>query len=705
MSWSERGWGLLRENRFLVSTFCVILVLSLVAVYILQRTQEASPQELTNKLLLFVLWYLDVSLILVLAFILIRNLVKLVLERRSGALGSRFKTKLVVTYVALTFVPVIFMFLVANNILQRSIDRWFASPVEEVLRSGAVVTEELRELVEERLLRQAEAAASQLADDSRHDVMQRVHRMLGVDLLAVYVDGRRLRAVSDPRRLPTSVPPLERDLTVAGRRADRWRGGLLIRAWTPMGSDEAVVVGTMLPQEILVHLERASAAHAMFQEMELERGTITGTTMLVFLAVTLMLLFATVWVGLYLSRRLTEPLSAVVRATRKVAEGSELEEVREPASDEVGVLVASFNAMVRRLRQSEAEIRASNQELATLLATIPTGVLTVDPRAQQFRPNLSAARLLGSSDWAGTWRGLNELDRPGLETLVERLGADAPYDVAAEQLEVEVAGVVRHLDVTVRPFPEGRWVVALDDLTQLVRAQRMAAWGEVARRIAHEIKNPLTPIRLAAERIQRRVESRETFDEELRDVVDSSCGAIVAHVSGLKELVDAFHAYAKMPAVNPRPTNVRRLLEEVVALYDSIRPGVVVGMEWTGPASLVLLDPALVRQALVNLIDNSVEACDDACTVIVSGELSDHELTLTVEDDGPGLPTDQAELLIQPFYSTKGRGSGMGLALVHRIVSDHGGSLELRRSEGGGARVCIRLTAVTIRDSDASAVS
>jgi nitrogen fixation/metabolism regulation signal transduction histidine kinase len=185
--------------------------------------------------------------------------------------------------------------------------------------------------------------------------------------------------------------------------------------------------------------------------------------------------------------------------------------------------------------------------------------------------------------------------------------------------------------------------------------------------------------------------------------VETGCGAIVAHVAGLKELVDAFHGYAKMPAVSPRPTDVCRLLEEVVALYTDIRPGVHVRAVSTGNRCRVLLDSALIRQALVNLIDNSVEACGEAGSITVSGVLADHELTLVVEDDGPGLPTDQAELLVQPFFSTKGRGTGMGLALVHRIVTDHGGALELMRSEAGGTRVCIRLSAVTVRGAETEA--
>ncbi len=685
MSEWVRAWHRYRrQNRFLIFAFLALLLLSLLAVYLAQRTQVASPRELTNRLLLFVLWYLDISLILVLLFILARNVVRLAVERRSGVLGSRFRTKLVLTYVGLTFVPVIFIFLIATNFLQRSVDRWFSSPVEEVLRGGTSVTEQLREMVEERLARQAEAAATELARPHSDEPLTHLHALLGVDLVALYDGPRLVQAVTDPRRIPRSLPPLSwNDLGLPGHRADRWRGGLLIRAWVPLADGRAVVVGDMLPREVLVHLERASAAYATFQEMKLERGTVTSTTVLVFLAITLLLLFATVWMGLYLSRRFTEPLLAVAAATQRVAEGNQLEEVAIPASDEMAVLVNSFNAMVRRVRATEAEILASNQEMATLLATVPTGVLTIDPAHASFRPNRAAARLLGEPSWSGEWHPLATLDRPGLEPLSARLARPSTR-AAHGQLELDLGGAVRHLEVTSEPLPGGGLVVALDDLTQLLRAQRQAAWSEVARRIAHEIKNPLTPIRLAAERIQRHARSVEG---ELAEVITSGCAAIVAHVAGLKELVDAFHQYAKMPQVTPRPTAVGRLLREVISLYEGLREGVEVLLVVAPDELTAAVDAVLLRQALVNLLDNAVEAIPEHGTVTVHGLAQGQDLVLEVTDTGVGLPVDDPEVLIQPFFSTKGRGSGMGLALVHRVVSDHNGMLELASLPEGGTRV------------------
>jgi len=677
-----------RENRFLIAAFGFLMVLSGGAFYLLQRAQETSPEELTNRLLLFVLWYLDISLILILSFILLRNLVRLILERRSGVLGSRFRTKLVLTYVGLTFVPVILIFLIATNLLQGSIDRWFSAPVETILRGGAEVTVQVRELIEEHLQRQAAVASEELRGGSGRQDLVRLQHILGVDLVALYTGDNLDEMVADPRRIPTSLPPLRwENLPASGVRVDRWRGGLLLRAWSPTARDGRVVVGDMLPRELLLHLENAIAADAQFQEMKQQQGTITATTILVFLAVTLLLLFATVWVGLYLSRRFTEPLLAVAGATQRVAEGDALEEVDVPASDEVAVLVDSFNAMVRRVRSTEAEILASNQELTTLLATVPTGVLSVDSDGKFFRPNHAAAMMLGHEEWAHSWQPLDDLDRRGLVELHATLVPGQPADASCE-IDLEIGGETFRVDITSRPLPGGGRVVAMDDLTQLIQAQRQAAWSEVAQRIAHEIRNPLTPIRLAAERIQRRADS---LDGELREIVSSGCEAIVAQVAGLKELVDAFQDYARMPTITPQATGVGRILRELSSLYGGVREGLEVRVALPEDEIQAMIDPVLMRQALVNVLDNAVWAIPDSGSIAIQASVEGHDVVIEVVDDGVGLPTEDTETLVEPFFSTKGRGSGVGLALVHRIVLDHGGTLELESLEEGGTRVRIVL--------------
>ena len=686
-----------RENRFLLGAFVFLMTLTTGAYYLLQRAQSVSPDELTNRLLLFILWYLDISLILILSFVIVRNVLRLVVEWRSGILGGRFRTKLVLTYVALTFVPVIFIFLIATNLLQRSIDRWFSSPVEEILLVGSEITVEIREAVEGRLIEQAAVASTEIRTSPNAQSLARLRTLLGVDLVAIYDGSDLVQAVTDPRRLPAALPPLNLDdLPDTGVRAVRWRSVLLVRAWQPMDDGySTIVVGSVLPRQLLQHLDRATAAHVEFQEMKMARGMVTSTTILVFLAITLLLLFGTVWTGLFLSRRFTEPLLAVADATRRVAGGDELAEVEVPATDEMAVLVDSFNAMVRRVRATEADIRESANEMATLLATIPTGVLTIDADGRTFRPNPAAAVMLGHLEWAGEWLGLNELEQPGLEELHQQLSV-RPVRETRFEADLETGEAILHVEVTITKLVGGGSVVAMDDLSQLVRAQRQAAWSEVAQRIAHEIKNPLTPIQLAAERIHRRAGD---LDPKLGEVVSSGCDAIVTQVSGLTKLVDSFREYARMPTVEPRPASVNQVLREVCSLYDGVREGLVIELSLPDEDLVGMVDPVLLNQALVNLLDNSVAAINGPGTIGISARSENHDLIIAVADTGIGLPTDDTDMLLQPFYSTKGRGSGIGLALVHRIVTEHGGTLRIANRPSGGAVITINLAGALIEET------
>jgi two-component system nitrogen regulation sensor histidine kinase NtrY len=556
---------------------------------------------------------------------------------------------------------------------------------------------EIREEVEDRLLEQASVASSELHRNPDSQTLARLRTLLGVDLVAIYDGPDLVQAVTDPRRLPAALPPLNLDdLPTEGVRATRWRSVLLVRAWQPMDDGfSTVVVGRILPRQLLQHLDRAIAAHVEFQEMKVARGMVTSTTILVFLAITLLLLFGTVWIGLFLSRRFTEPLLAVADATRRVAGGDELSEVTVPATDEMAVLVDSFNAMVRRVRATEADIRASASEMATLLATIPTGVLTVDAEGRTFRPNPAAAAMLGHPAWAGEWLGLDQLSEPGLEELHQHL-ADCPARETRFETDLEPGGSILHVEVTITKLAGGGSVVAMDDLTQLVRAQRQAAWSEVAQRIAHEIKNPLTPIQLAAERMHRHAGN---LDPTIGEVVSSGCDAIVTQVSGLKQLVDSFREYARMPTVQPRPASVNRILREVCSLYEGVRDGLAIELVLPDEDLVAMVDPVLLNQALINLLDNSIAAITGPGTITVSTRPEAHDLIIEVADTGVGLPTEDTEMLLQPFYSTKGRGSGIGLAVVHRIVTEHGGTLRIANRPNGGAEVTIVLSGALIGEN------
>jgi nitrogen fixation/metabolism regulation signal transduction histidine kinase len=316
--------------------------------------------------------------------------------------------------------------------------------------------------------------------------------------------------------------------------------------------------------------------------------------------------------------------------------------------------------------------------------------LTLDAGRTRVRGNPAAAAMLGVPELARAEVALEALGEAGLPRLVETIRT-AGGSVRGS-LTVYPAGVARYLEMTVVPLggvdrTEG-WVVALEDLTQLLRAQRQAAWSEVARRIAHQIKNPLTPIRLAAERMERH---SQRGSEDLRGVVTQGCRAIVEHVQVMQDMVDSFSQYAKMPHLARRPVRIGELAAQVVALYQGVRAGLRVELGDRSDGREALLDPEQFRQVMANLIDNAVEASPARGRVLVTVDWEGEELVVVVADEGAGLPAEDPELLFQPFYSTKGRGSGVGLAMVLRIVTDHGGTVRLERNQPSGVRAVVRL--------------
>ena len=685
-----------RQNRFLIGLYLGLLVLVGLGYTLFSVMRRLPPEELTNRLLTFLLWWFDLTLIAVVLFVLLRNLFKLALERHLGLLGARFRTKLLLSYLVLIVVPTGLLFVLGVGLLSHAASSWFSAPVDGMAQSGARIAESLRDDTEARVRHNAAILARELGpvdgERARTRELTRLQALLGVPLAGLYRDGTAVLELVDPRqRELLRLPPLEAKLLVRGGvQRERFGGTVAVRAWEPIGEGSVAVAGEAVLPALVQEQGRLAAAAAAYERLKLERPTITATTVLGFGALALVIVFAAMWLGLHLSRRFTEPLLALVATTQRVAGGDDLIEVPMPAEDEVGLLVSSFNAMVRRLRERDEELSATVRRLDAVLGAVRTGVLTLDAGRENVAANPAAAALLGMPHLTDERVPLEALTLAGLGKLADAIrGADG---VTRGSLMIYPGGVPRAVEVAVVPLgradhPEG-WVVALEDLTQLVRAQRQAAWSEVARRIAHQIKNPLTPIRLAAERIARHVERRTP---DLETVVPQGCRAIVDHVLAMQEMVDAFARYAKLPPMSRRPVLVSDLVRQVASLYDGVRNGVEVRFA-DGTAGLeVVLDPEQFRQVLTNLIENAVEASPAGATVTAATRLAGGQVEVEVTDHGSGLGVEDPELLFQPFYSTKGRGSGVGLAVVQRIVTDHGGTVRLEPNQPSGVRAVVRI--------------
>ncbi|HVG06727.1 MAG TPA: ATP-binding protein [Thermoanaerobaculia bacterium] len=602
MSFRDRIERLLRNYRVLLGGMAALLLLFTLLFYLSQRGSDLPAALVTNRVLLFVLWYVNVILILVVAFVLLRNLIKLLVERRHRILGSNFKFKLVATYVGLSLIPVLVLFFIAMELLQGSFDRWFNTPLAPVLERGNAVAHAFYDRIESTALHDASTALQQVRGidleqaEERPRLTRRLQELLAeldLDLLAVYEGEDLVNAVVDSQSGIPDLPEPGRDfLREAARQGRAVRmdapagvpGRLVLAAVSQAG--RTVVAGTLLDPVVAEQTDQLVRDFQSYRQLEVQKDDLRASHILLFIMVTLLVLLGASWAGLYLARRVTVPIQALAEGTRAISGGDLGHRVDVEADDELGVLVDSFNRMTAELASNKEALERSNREL--------------------------------------------------------------------------------------------------------VEAQRLAAWNEAARRIAHEIKNPLTPIRLSAERLLRKHQQR---DPTLGTAIEEGVEIIVREVVTLQGMVDEFSRYARMPRPRPAPVDLSRLVGDTLNLYRDLKPGVEVEGQVENGTSPAMLDAEQMRRALINLLDNAVEATEAPGKVTVSAMRDNSHLRIRVADTGRGIPLASREKLFLPYYSTKGRGTGLGLAIVHRIVTDHHGSIRVEDNVPQGTVFTVELPA------------
>jgi two-component system, NtrC family, nitrogen regulation sensor histidine kinase NtrY len=674
-----------------------------------QSARHLAPETITTRILLFVLWYIDLTLIVAVLFVIFRALIKLMLERRRGVLGSKFKTKLLVTYIGLTLIPIGLIFIAATDLLQKSIDRWFALPVQQVMDRARQVNDMADRRLGDAARNEAHALARTLPAEPRaiEAFLRQDAHLRSLGSVEWYPGGRAgFRAISSA---PAGEgPPLLstddlRDVTdpQGWPRIDvTSRGGHWIRAGVRNARGTVVVGFYVRPAEAKAG-EFLSNAWSDYQKFEVQRPAIKASNLLTFLLLTLAVLFAAIWIGLTLARRITIPIQAMAESTRRIAEGDLTARVEAPAIDELGVLVDSFNTMTTELRENKEALLRSNRGLtdtnsllSAVLSSVHTGIAVFDPDGRVAMANPAIERILGlraRPRHLDEWRAI-----PSLHPLVEYLeknrdsAADTTREFTLERDErpIRVEAAVAPLRAPESSIPA--LLLALEDTTEIARAQKLQAWSEVARRVAHEIKNPLTPIRLSAERMIRKLRSG---DPETPQAVEEGARLIVEEVELLKSLVDEFSMFARMPETRPTPTDVRALTERVLRLYEDPDNGVCLRLDDHLAQRQFLLDPDQIQRALSNLLENALEATPKGGEITVRLSEADGHLSIEVADCGRGVPRTDRDKLFLPDFSTKGRGTGLGLAIVQRIVADHHGTIRCEDNKPRGARFIIELPA------------
>jgi two-component system, NtrC family, nitrogen regulation sensor histidine kinase NtrY len=715
-----------RNNARLILATVGGLLLLLGGLQLVLRASGAFTPDFLTSVLLSSFTALNLAVFFVLLLYLGRNVVRAVMEWRRGVLGARFRLRLLLLFLVMAIGPALLVVLVGSDVIRHTVDRWFNVDVERMLSSSQVLGTALRESLRARARVHARTLAHEIASRGllESEGQSRLHRLVDLrarqlELDAVQVVNPRgvLVEIVSPRLSRAAIDPLSEESLVgralSGEESDSvvpLTMGELIRVAVPAGERTArgaVIVSSLLPSEVARSSHEIENGYVKFQQTKMKKEPIKALYVALFLLPALLVLFGGGWLALYVASRITTPLRLVALGAERIAAGERGVRVDFPTgSDEFGALIGSFNKMSERLARSEEELEFSreglarkNQELETrqrlmeaVLETIGAGVLVVDKSGALATINSAACRLLELEPQAAGRPLAQVFEGAGRETVAEMVQRLLSGRVERQQGEVAFAAHdgERHLAVTVVALASARGeapdaVVIVEDLTPLIRAQRVAAWGEVARKLAHEIKNPLTPIQLSAQRV-RKAFLRQAPDFE--KVLTESTRAIVAEVEALRTLVDEFAHFARLPAAQPVPTALAELIDQTLMLYDGLFRDVRFERRYAPDLPRVRVDPQQIKRVLINLIDNAVDALAKRGTIEVATEVDADagRVRLIVADDGPGIPAAARAQLFVPSFSTKRRGSGLGLAVVSRIVQEHQGTIRVEANQPKGAR-------------------
>jgi nitrogen fixation/metabolism regulation signal transduction histidine kinase len=689
----------------------------------------------TNQQLLFFasLSALIFLLFVALTFVLARNLLKLFAERRLGVLGSKFRTRLVVGSLLLSFLPVIGMFFFAYVLMNRSIDKWFSSPVEEVRRDTATMASLLSNYAAQNTRGEAEAIAASpetqgaFASRDFSAVTQEFERhaptLQGGFAMAVVAGDAKASF-----GLPASWTQLKTKLPLSQLRPDNpthftWEQTEYILGGASVGDRGLILVGTPLPKQFSETVKQVEASQQRYLDLAIQRRLVRRTYMEVLLLLTVVVLFATTWFALFLSKLVTRPMVALAEATQEISRGRLDYRVEVRAADEIGDLVHSFNRMAEELESSRRQIEASSHELSaanvaleqrrrhieTILESIPNGVLSLNAERRVTHVNHALLRLFHPSGVeSGTTAVLigaplrDVFGAEVLEDLEPLLRRADRMSTTTTQMEMLVQRATLNVAVTVATLKhDGQglgYVLVFEDLSELLKAQKQAAWREVARRVAHEIKNPLTPIALSAERIRRHLQRGTPPDAASLQVLSSCADTIAGAVETVRALVDEFSTLARFPMARPQAANINSIVDSTLAMFDGRLDNIRVRTFLSPELPNVMADQEAIKRALANLLDNAAEAMQDALfrEIQISTALvaTRDVVEITVADTGHGVTRELKERLFLPYFSTKKRGTGLGLAIVHRIIEDHHGSIRVEENQPVGARFVVELPIV-----------
>ncbi|PIE56777.1 MAG: PAS domain-containing sensor histidine kinase [Desulfobulbus propionicus] len=691
---------------------------------------------LSSTVLIFALININGLLLLLMLYLFLRNLVELLFDRNQKILGAQLRTRLVASFVCLSLIPTSILFFVALRFLSTSMDYWFNSKIEESLEASLKLAQSIFQETEQRAVSFSKQITTLIevgAVDARNTeaISNLFSRTLAItppgapDALTLLDHNQQeLLSRKGPRLLSIVLPYIPSEALRQAREAGTAKTlnqntalGELIQVISSVqyadqnDSSAFLVTSLLIPSEQLSRMQAVSEGITGYRQLIMLKAPIKVSLIIMLLIITLLILFGAIWFGFYIARSLTDPINKLAQATRRVAEG-DLDFILEKESDdEMGLLVESFNSMTSDLLKSNRQLEeahkalqqtslASEQQrnyLETILENVAAGVIALDENNRVTTVNRFAEELLGikQSQFLGH----------DFHDMLARQHVMVVESFLAELQDSGKPSVERHLRVTVRKGdtlslqvnltrmvdtnnnPIG-YVIVFDDLTKLERVQRLAAWQEVARRIAHEIKNPLTPIQLSAQRLRRRYLDSFTTD---REIFDQCTTTIVRQVDEIKRLVSEFSNFARMPRMTKTPGDLASLVREVAVLYTEAHRTIRFTVHSADDLPSFNFDPIQIKRVLINLLDNAVAVQPTGGDVTISCRYDQQRVQLQVKDSGPGISAEVRMRLFEPYFSTRKSGTGLGLTIAHSIIVEHGGKITVENNEHKGAVFTVEL--------------
>ncbi len=666
----------------------VVLLAILLTLVVSQGSFNLSPFAPSGLQQTYLFWAVSTLIFILtitLGFILFRTAVKLYIERQANRPGSHIKSKLIGGALALSVLPVFFLVLWSFYVLNRNLESWFSRPARGINIDLTQVGSALDQEVRDKLAAQAHWLAL-LPPGENSDAYQRFCTENHIERAEI-----------------ENPPGVKRIICSMARMHD----GEIYTATLKMDQG-MLTLSARMPLNLAAKQSEIERYVAEYNRLSVDRKAFRSMYLLLLTLITLFILFFAIWIARYMAGQISTPITALVKAAEQIRKGNLGYRFHVDAIDEMATLVKAFNEMTEALEANSKELEARRRFTEAILESIPTGVISLTSDGRIQRVNRALRGIFPEEQVTRAARLSDLFSREDTAEIRYLMNRARRTGVAGTQLEYKAERRVLHLALTVAALDEQRssgFVLVLEDTSELLRAQKAAAWHEVARRVAHEIKNPLTPIALCADRIGRQLEKAEQTADTRRILKECSL-TIAREVESVRQLVDEFSQFTRFPAAKPVPSDLNEVIDNALTVFDGRLDGILVEKELAGGLAAVNIDPEQFKRVVVNLVDNAAEAMQDSLVkrLYIATRLTEADsVELIVADTGCGVSREDKEKLFLPYFSTKGRGTGLGLAIVNRILADHDASIRIEDNTPEGARFIVDLPIIATADAEAKA--